>query len=204
MEARNAVQRIGAVLIIVVGVCGGAVYAGHVHIYTGDFNLPIPANPDETKGWMADAVIEIPHHFIITDLDVQISITHTNVFDLQIFLRSPTEKVICLNMFDVKKEFSVYPNYTNTIFDDESLFFIKEGEAPFTGRFKPIDPYELSKFDDEDAYGPWRLRIYDAFYADTGTLNSFELMITTPEPASAILLTLAAGLLRLFKPRRGH
>lgn len=213
MDARNAVQWIGVILVIVAGACGGAVYAGPVHIYSGNFNLPIPKpdsnDPCISKGWMTDAVIEIPHHFIITDLDVRISITHTNVIDLQIFLRSPTEKVICLNMFDVYDldkfpRDENYKDYTDTIFDDEAKGPVKEGEAPFAGRFKPIDPYELSKFDGEDAYGLWRLQIYDMWDWDTGTLNSFELMITTPEPATAILLTLAAGLLGLFKPRRGH
>jgi subtilisin-like proprotein convertase family protein len=205
------VQRIGAILVIVAGACGGAVYAGHVHIYSGDFNLPIPKldskDPYISRGWMADAVIEIPDNFVIEDLDVRISLTHTNVFDLQLFLQNPAGTRICLNMFDFKKEFSVYPNYTNTIFDDEALFSIKEGEAPFTGRFRPldVDPYnKLSKFDGQDACGSWRLQIYDAFYWDTGTFNHLELMIETPEPATAILLTLTAGLLKLFKPRRSH
>ena len=201
-------QRIGAILVIVAGACGGAVYAGHVHIYPGDFNLPIPKpdskDPYISKGWMEDAVIKIPDHFVISDLDTGISLTHTNVFDLQIFLQSPAGIRICLNMFDFKNEFSVYPNYTNTIFDDEALLSIKEVEAPFTGRFRPLEPYKLSKFDGEDAYGSWLLQIYDAYWWDTGTFNRFELMIETPEPATAILLTLAAGLLKLFKPRRSH
>ena len=149
---------------------------------------------------MTDAVIKIPDHFVISDLDTGISLTHTNVFDLQIFLQSPAGTRICLNMFDFKKEFSVYPNYTNTIFDDEALFSIKEGDAPFTGRFRPLEPYKLSKFDGQDAYGSWRLQIYDAFYWDTGTFNRFELMITAPEPATAVLLTIGVALMRLRRP----
>jgi subtilisin-like proprotein convertase family protein len=202
------VQRIGAILVIVAGACGGAVYASHVHIYSGDFNLPIPQpdskDPYISKGWMEDAVIEVPDHFVIEDLDTGISLTHTNVFDLQLFLRSPAGTKICLNVYDPYDEFFVGANYTDTIFDDEALFSIKAASAPFTGRFRPVEPYKLSKFDEQDAYGSWRLQIYDAFYYDTGTFNRFELMITTPEPATAILLTLAAGLLKLFKPRRSH
>ena len=202
MDARNIVQRIALILVIVAGACGGAVYAGHVHIYTGDFNLPIPANPDDTKGWMADAIIDVPDHFIIHDIDVSITLTHTSAFDLQIFLQSPAGTGICLNMYNSFDEFFVGANYTNTIFDDEALFSIKEGVPPFTGRFKPVDPYKLSKFDGENAYGPWRLRIYDAWDWDTGTLKSFELMITTPEPATAMFLTLGVALIALSKPNR--
>jgi hypothetical protein len=177
-------------------------FSGSVHLYSGDFNLPIPAELGSSKGWMADAVIEIPDHLVISDLDIGISLTHTNVFDLQLFLRSPAGTIICLNVYDPFDEFFVGANYTDTIFDDEALLSIKEGEAPFTGRFRPLEPYKLSKFDDEDSFGFWHLRIYDAFYADTGTFNHFELMITAPEPASAMLLTFAAALLRLFKPHR--
>jgi hypothetical protein len=179
-----------------------------VHIYSDDFNLRIPKpvinDPCISKGWMADAVINVPDHFIITDLDVGINLTHTNVVDLQIFLLSPTEKLICLNMFDVLKEFYVYPNYTDTIFDDEAMLSIKDGVAPFTGRFRPLEPYKLSQFDGEDAFGSWHLQIYDADWWDTGTFNHLELTITTPESASVILLTLGALVLRFFKPRRNY
>lgn len=206
MDAPNAVQRIVAIVLIVVGV-SFPVFAGPVHIYGGEFDLPIPANPDDTRGWMADAIIEIPDHFTIHDLDVRISITHTNVIDLQIFLRSPTEKIICLNMFDVYNldkfpRDENYKDFKDTIFDDEASVFVRQAEAPFTGCFRPIEPYRLSKFDGEDTYGTWRLQIYDAFYADTGNLDSFELMITVPELATAILLLLGTGLITLLNPRR--
>lgn len=186
------------VLVIVAGAWGSAICAGSVHIYSGNFNLLIPANPDDTKGWMDDAVIEISDYFIITDLDVGINITHTNVFDLQIFLKDPCGHQICLNYFDAMTEYDIYPNYTNTIFDDEALFSIKEGDAPFTGRFRPIEPYRLSAFDGEDSFGPWKLQIYDMWDWDTGTLDSFELIITTPEPATAVLLTLGFSLMTLL------
>jgi hypothetical protein len=189
MDARNAVQRIVAILVILTG-------------DSGDFSLRIPTEPDSSKGWMADAIIDVTDHLIISDLDIRISITHANVFDLQLFLQSPFGTKLCLNMYDFKKEFAVYPNYTNTIFDDEAELMIKLAEAPFTGRFRPIEPYKLSGFDNEDSFGPWRLQIYDAFYSDTGTLDSFELIITTPEPATTTLLALGAGLLLLLRPRR--
>ena len=204
MDAPNAVQRIVAIVLIVVGV-SFPVFAGPVHIYSAEFDLPIPADPDDTRGWMADAVIEIPHHFIIYDLDVRIDITHTKVFDLQIFLQSPAGTRLCLNMYNPFDEYFEGADYTQTIFDDEAETAIEQAEPPFTGRFRPkaIDAANLLEiFDGEDSYGPWRLRIYDAFYWDTGNLDSFELMITVPEPATAILLLLGTGLITLLNPRR--
>jgi subtilisin-like proprotein convertase family protein len=204
MDAPNAVQRIVAIVLIVVGV-SFPVFAGQVHIYSDQFDLPIPANPDDTKGWMADAVIEITDHFTIHDLDIRISITHTNVFDLQIFLQSPAGTRLCLNMYNPFDEFFEGENYTQTIFDDEAETAIGVAEPPFTGRFRPkaIDAANLLEiFDGQDSYGLWQLQIYDAFYADTGNLDSFELIITVPEPATAILLLLGSGLITLLNPRR--
>jgi len=204
MDARSEVQWIVVILVVVVG-ASFPVFAGPVHIYGGDFNLPIPALDDPKseygQGWMDDAIIEIPGHFTIHDLDVRINITHTNVFDLQIFLQSSADTRICLNMYDFR-EFFEGENYTQTIFDDEAETAIEQAEPPFTGRFRPIESYKLSKFDGEDAYGSWRLQICDMWDWDTGTLNSFELIITTPEPATAVLLILGASLVTLFKPRR--
>lgn len=202
MDARNAAQRIVAVLAIVV-VWTFAVFGHSVHTYGGDFDLPIPANPDDTKGWMDDAIIEVGDYHIIHDIDVGINLTHTNVFDLQIFLQSPAGTQLCLTMYNLDEYFEG-ANYTNTIFDDEAEVPIEQGEAPFTGRFRPKAGNLLQVFDGQDSFGLWRLQIYDAFYSDTGTLNSFELTITAPEPATAILLILGAGLMTLFKPRRGR
>jgi hypothetical protein len=102
------------------------------------------------------------------------------------------------------REFFEGANYIQTVFDDDAELSIKQTEPPFTGSFRPVEPYELSGFDGEDAYGIWRLQIYDAWDWDTGTLDSFELFITTPEPATAIFLILGAGLVTLFKTRRSR
>jgi len=215
MEARNAVQRIVVILVIVAGACGGAVYADHVPIYSSNFNLPIPS-PDDPwseygKGLMEDAIIDIEYHHVIEDLDVCINLTHGALVDLQILLQSPEGTYVVLNpagnlTFIVKDEEGVRPigGSGEWLFDDEAEVSIEEATEPFFGLFRPVD--NLSLFDKEDAYGSWCLRIYDAWQAHTGTFNRFELMITTPapEPATATLLALAAVLLALSKPRRGH
>jgi len=151
---------------------------------------------------MADAVIEVPDHHIIYDIDVGINLTHTSVFDLQIFLQSPFHKRLCLNMYSPSNEYFEGANYTRTIFDDEAQVPIEQAGPPFTGRFRPKAGSGLEVFDGRDSFGLWRLQIHDAFYADTGTLDSFELIITIPEPATAILLLLGTGLMALPKPNR--
>jgi subtilisin-like proprotein convertase family protein len=185
------------------GAWGSADCLGTVHTYGGSFNLPIPeldkSDPYISKGQMTDAIINVPAHLTIHDIDIGISLTHTNVFDLQIFLQSPAGARICLNTYNPCKDFFIGENYTDTVFDDEAALSIKDGSAPFTGRFRPIESYQLSEFDGEDAFGSWCLQIYDMWDWDTGTLNKFELTISTPEPATFSLIALGAVLLKKRK-----
>ena len=95
-----------------------------------------------------------------------------------------------------------YVDYKDAIFDDEAEIAIEEGDAPFTGRFRPKAGNLLKIFDSEDAYGLWRLQIYDAFYADIGTLKGIELVIMVPEPLSVILLAFGAAFIALPRTRR--
>jgi subtilisin-like proprotein convertase family protein len=160
--------------------------------FSGSFDLPIPADPDNTKGWMEDAIIEVPLHLIIRDLDVTVSATHSMAFDLHLYLESPSGTRVLLNMSDPFSGFYEGENYSSTTFDDEADTPIEEGSPPFEGRYVPLG--SLAAFDGEDAYGPWELQVYDAYYMNVGTFNSFQLTITTPEPATAVLLLLGLGL----------
>lgn len=201
MGISMVLRRIVTVLVILIGNSLSA-YALPVNFCSSRFNLPIPKNPNATRGWMTDATIEVSEHHIITDLDIGINLTHTSVFDLQIFLQSPAGTKVSLNTYDAfEDEFFIGADYTQTVFDDEAAIAIEQAQPPFTGRFRPKAPFTLSSFDGEDVYGLWQLQIYDAFDADTGTFDSFELMINNPEPATAMLLALGAGILVFFRRR---
>lgn len=206
MDSRSGIQWSIAFFFVAVGF-SSAVFAGPTFIYGGDFDMLIPANPDDTRGWMDDAVIKVPDHFTIYDLDVRISFTHGSLFDLQIVLQSPAGTNVALSFagnfaFIVRDDdgLTAVGGSGEWFFDDEAQVSIEEATEPFFGSFKPVE--SLSLFDKENAWGPWRLQIHDAFYAHTGTLDSFEVMITIPEPTTARLLALGAGLTILFRPRR--
>jgi subtilisin-like proprotein convertase family protein len=172
------------------------------YYYEQQYHLPIPAAPGATQGWMNDAVLNVPDHVTIADLDVAINLTHTNVFDLQLYVQNPSGAIALLNMYDPANGYFHGANYSQTVFDDEATTSIRNGTAPFTGHFRPLD--SLSVFDGGDAYGPWRLRVYDAFYADTGELQTFGLCITTPSsvPAPTGLALTLVGLGLIRRPRR--
>jgi subtilisin-like proprotein convertase family protein len=192
----RAILRI--VIVSVVGVFCNSVFAYPVYTYSGEFDLRIPADPNSSKGLMYNAVIEIPDHLTIRDLDVGINLTHSNIFDLQIFLVSPSDTGVCLNIYNID-EFFVAEDYIGTIFDDEAELSIDEADSRFTGRFRPRD--SLAAFNGEDAYGLWRLQIYDAYYADTGSLKDFSIIVTVIEPATAVLLVFGIGLAMMLRPR---
>jgi len=205
MDARNITQRIVVLAVLTGGAClASTAYSNLIYTYGSPFNLSIPSptasEAEYGRGWMDDAIINIPDHIIISDVDIAITVTHTNVFDLQLQLKSPAGNSCWLNFYNFD-EFFIGANYTATVFDDEADLPIKQGHAPFVGRFRPRNPLDV--FDNRDAFGTWRLRICDMHYYDTGTLESFELTITTtPEPATVLLLGLGAVLITLLKPIR--
>lgn len=202
MHTRNS-KLVIAVFSILWG-CSAFCLSTPVHIYGGSFDLPIPSEDDPLSeygmGWMSEAVIDIGDHLMVYDVDVAITITHSKVFDLQIFLQGPGGERICLNMYDPYTGFFHGENYTQTIFDDEAGVAIEDGECPFSGRFRPMTGNLLEVFDGQDAFGEWRLQIYDAYQEDVGALESFELIVTVPEPATFIMLAL--GLLMSRDKRR--
>jgi hypothetical protein len=151
---------------------------------------------------MEDAVLEVPDHLIIEDLDVSVSLTHTNVFDLQLVVTSPSGTSVVLNSYDPFTDYFSGADYRQTVFDDEAEISIADALPPFTGHFRADANNALSVFDGEDAFGNWHLEIYDAHYADTGSLDAFGLTITTPEPATAALLLAGLGVVRFARRRR--
>ncbi|UCD52281.1 MAG: proprotein convertase P-domain-containing protein [Phycisphaerales bacterium] len=176
-------------------------YAELVWSYSDCFDKTIPADPEATKGWMDDAILRVPDHLIIEDLDVSVSLTHTNVFDLRLIVTSPSGTSVVLNSYDPFTEYFSGADYRQTVFDDEAEISIGDATPPFTGRFRVDANDALSAFDGEDAFGDWHLEIYDAHYSDTGSLDSFGLTITTPEPATAALLLAGLGIVRLARRR---
>jgi subtilisin-like proprotein convertase family protein len=193
---------VAASILLGAGALPRSAQAEPVYTYGWPFDLPIPGDSGETRGWMDDAVINVPDHFVVTDLDVVVSLTHTLVFDLQLQITSPSGTTVLLNMYDPFYGYFEGQDYQDTIFDDEASVSISDGDAPFTGRFRPVDLAGLAAFDGEDAFGDWRLEIYDAYYGDSGTLEYFALVLTTPEPATAVLLLMGIGLVKRRRSAR--
>ena len=100
------------------------------YVYDGPFR-PIPADANFNKGPMDDAVIDVPEHLIITDLDVAVDIVHTNVFDLDIVLKGPAGQEIYLNFYEDINGLTKAQDYSGTVNGDVITGTIKLSGAIF-------------------------------------------------------------------------
>jgi len=156
---------------------------------------------------MTPATLSVPDHGLISDLDVLLDISHTNVVDLCIYLDSPRGGTVILKDEQLMNHFwrdDPKIDMKNTIFDDDANHTLLQANPPYTGRFKPAAANFLSTFNGQDACGEWTLRIYDLAYADTGALNRWEMHIEylgNPEPLTFCYLAAAALFLR-HRPRK--
>ena len=167
-----------------------------------DFTQPIPAE-GEGNAKMQPVTLFVPIHDNITDIDIYLDITHTEVSDLLIYLDSPSGSTITLKDDELYESLwggIQRPNMYGTIFDDQATAPLSSGTPPYTGRFLPAAGHSLSTFNNQDPYGLWTLRISDISLADTGTLDRWEIHIEhAPEPLS--LLYMAMGLILSSRPR---
>lgn len=109
----------------------------------------------------------------LTDVNVTLSLTHSFLSDLDIYLVSPSGTRVELVTDLVSNETEM----TNTTFDDGARSSILTGENPFTGRFRPEG--SLLDLNGESPAGVWTLEITDDNRTDFGTLDSWSLNLET-------------------------
>ena len=141
------------------------------NLYTSD-NIPVNLN-DATSALegVTEVKINVLDNLKIIDLDLELSIDHSYIQDLTIMLISPEGDEVILT----KNLGGTGINYTNTIFDSESINPIQNGSPPFTGIYKPIG--NLKDFYNLNSGGEWTLRIIDQYPVDTGILKFLELKL---------------------------
>ncbi|MEM7456463.1 MAG: proprotein convertase P-domain-containing protein, partial [Planctomycetota bacterium] len=151
-------------------------------------SVDVPLNIEDNTTFTSEIVIT--DEGLARDVDVLLDITHTWDSDLDVFLIAPDGDRIELFQ-DVGGSGD---NFTQTILDDEAEVSIGAGEAPFTGRFKPVG--DLSRLEGETITGTWLLEITDDATGDTGTLNEWSLFIdVVPVPDADITIAAAADVM---------
>ena len=123
--------------------------------------------------------MDITEDFDITDLDVNLDITHTWMGDLSVSLTAPdgTTVVQLIDRPGVPATAAGCNNIDpaiNVDLDDEAALTIEDScPEPFVGSFIPNEA--LSAFDGISTMGTWTLYISDSAGLDTGDLNSWTL-----------------------------
>jgi len=108
----------------------------------------------------------------VADVDVNLTIAHPFVTDLDIFLIPPFGPAIELSTDNGGDG----DNYTNTTFDDDTaVVSITAGAPPYTGFYRPETP--LYYLDGIPMAGLWTLQITDDDVADVGILLSWSLRL---------------------------
>jgi subtilisin-like proprotein convertase family protein len=118
-------------------------------------------------------MMSVTDDFVITDLDVDLDITHTWVGDLQITLESPAGTQVLI--FDGSADGCSGDNI-NVVFDDESpnaLACMTGADAFPLADYMPSNA--LAAFDGESTLGDWIISIEDTAGGDQGTLNTWTL-----------------------------
>lgn len=109
------------------------------------------------------------------------SLTHPDLFELELFLISPTGQVLTL------AQTLIGDNLTQTVLSDAGEINIDLGSPPYTGIFAPSgEPgiaqssniSEFAGFEGFNPNGTWTLRVYDTVLGNVGSLSGASLEIT--------------------------
>lgn len=119
-----------------------------------------------TSGSTATSVINIPVNYIVSQVSVNVNITHSFINDLKVSLRHPDNTLV--NLF-------------NRICTNQGgiIATIQDGELnpsctnPVVGSFGPAEA--LSAFNNKSTNGNWTLELQDFYNGDVGTLNNWSM-----------------------------
>ncbi len=135
-------------------------------------DLPLQIPPGDPKGTGTTvSTIHVPDDFIVQDVNVQLNIEHTYDSDLAAVLISPGTRRRLFGGVGGDGD-----NFIETVLDREADTPIGSALAPFTGTFRPVQPF-VNFFYGYSGQGDWKLEITDVEPADSGTLVSWSLIL---------------------------
>ncbi len=122
--------------------------------------------------------IEVDDDYLIGDLNVQLSITHTYVSRLDAYLTGPDGQRVEL----FTEVGGSDDHFDHTVLDDQSRYPITKARPPFKGTFMPEGMAKrqpsLSHFNGKSVKGVWQLVIRGTRSERFGMLHSWSLIVT--------------------------
>ncbi|MFM7161956.1 MAG: beta strand repeat-containing protein, partial [Planctomycetaceae bacterium] len=157
--------------------------------YDGPVNNPLDSGtislaiPDNSTTGVSHSLVVSGLVGTISDIDLTLDVTHTNIGDLVVQLRGPNNFLATL----VDRRGGTGDHFTGTIFDDQATSDIADGTAPFTARYRPEVP--LSNFNGLNPNGTWTITVSDRSALTTGTLVRWRMTMQTQSAATEPIAT---------------
>lgn len=115
-------------------------------------------------------------------VEVSLTLTHPEVKELHIVLKSPWGAEVDLTGVLTLKG----PNFVNTIFNSNTPQSITTALSPYTGTFRPVG--YLGRFNTgKSPNGTWKLEVKDFVLANSGTVDSWSLKFGQSPPKPVVL-----------------
>jgi subtilisin-like proprotein convertase family protein len=145
--------------------------------YPGTANLAIP----DGTGVPATHTINVPDSFVIGDVNVRNTITHTWVGDLVVTLQHGATTVTIVDRpgFTGTGFGCSADNYNNMVLDSQASAPVESqcvNNLTSPPNYTPNN--SLGAFNGQNASGAWTLRVYDNATSDVGTFNSWAVIIS--------------------------
>ncbi|SHI35416.1 zinc-dependent metalloprotease [Flavobacterium terrae] len=145
--------------------------------YTNNGSIDIPDGSGTTgpiPGGYALRTVNVPVTYNITDVNVNVAVTHTYINDLAIELAHPDATSLWLWL-----DFCASQNNFNITFDDNNPIPVCTGGSNATGpsgvSYAPYD--KLSVLNGKPANGTWTLGARDLYSGDTGSVTNFAVTV---------------------------
>ncbi len=131
------------------------------------------------------SIITVPDNFVISDVSVKLNITFPNDPDLSAALIAPDGTAV--QLFTNLPATGNRQNFTNTLFNDNAPTLIQNAGSPYfsTTGFKPQESLD-TVLEGQLSAGTYTLVITNASATNTGTLNSWSLILAKPLLSSGL------------------
>jgi len=130
------------------------------------------------------STINVSDDFVVSDVNLNIDITHSWLWDLQIYLKAPNGEETLVYDRSCGSA-GVQRKNINALFDDEATTSVCNNSIPaISGSTKPMSL--LSAFNGSSSQGDWVLKVVDNSAGDLGTINDWSIELCQTNQTSAV------------------
>ncbi len=139
--------------------------------------------PDNNSGGII-SVINVPDDFIVTDVNVIMDVSHTWLWDMQIYLEAPNGTEVLIYDRSCGSSSTQRQNITAT-FDDAAATAVCNAAIPaVTGLTKPDN--QLLSLNGISSLGDWKIKVVDNASGDLGTLNNWSINLCKTDQTASV------------------